>query len=52
MGKNLISQTCIAPDFVFIQKDKLSILQNTLNSVDKFYNTKKKESRILKTMEE
>ena len=42
-GKTLnCGQTCIAPDFVLIQKDKLSDFTKYFkNSVDKFYNTKK-----------
>tara|TARA_B100000965_G_C19560596_1_gene744297 strand:+ start:154 stop:1575 length:1422 start_codon:yes stop_codon:yes gene_type:complete len=42
-GKTLnCGQTCIAPDFVVIQKDKLSDFTKFFkNSVDKFYNTKK-----------
>ena len=36
-------QTCIAPDFVLIQKDKLSDFTKYFkNSVDKFYNSKEK----------
>ncbi|MDG1689713.1 MAG: aldehyde dehydrogenase family protein, partial [Flavobacteriales bacterium] len=42
-GKTLnCGQTCIAPDFVLIQKDQLSDFSKYFkNSVDKFYNTKK-----------
>jgi aldehyde dehydrogenase (NAD+) len=42
-GKTLnCGQTCIAPDFVLIQKDQLSDFTKYFkNSVDKFYNTKK-----------
>ena len=42
-GKTLnCGQTCIAPDFVLIKKDKLSDFTKYFkNSVDKFYNSKK-----------